>query len=98
MPKKKKLIELFESKGLLFPSSDQEVEAFESMNSIINELPADWDAPEQIIKRGIQKLDQISHENDRLNSQIESLKMVARNGGEIPQNIIDKMRKNHLDD
>lgn len=97
MLNKKKIIDLFQSKGLLFPETEKEVEEFELLfNSVENENPADWDAPEQIIKRGLQKLQQIkSASEDSLSEEIEGLRMVARKGNNLPQHVIDKMKAKH---
>ncbi|HTN37295.1 MAG TPA: hypothetical protein VL053_09485 [Arachidicoccus sp.] len=99
MSNRKKIVDLFQSKGLLFPESEMEVEEFELFNLIDNERPADWDAPEEIIKRGLQKLQQIkSVSGDSLSDEIEALRMVARKGSDLPQHIIDKMRAKHNKD
>ncbi|WP_166333005.1 hypothetical protein [Sphingobacterium chungjuense] len=99
MSNKKKIIDLFQSKGLLFPETEKEVEEFELFNPVDNESPADWDAPEQIIKRGLRKLQQIKSANeDSLSEEIEELRMVARKGNNLPQHVIDKMRAKHRKD
>lgn len=99
MSNRKKIIDLFQSKGLLFPETENEVEEFESFNSANDERPADWEAPEQIIKRGLQKLQQIkSADEDSLNEEIEELRMVARKGNNLPQHVIDKMKAKHRKD
>lgn len=99
MPNRKKIIDLFQSKGLLFPETEKEVEQFELLNPAENETPADWDAPEEIIKRGFQKIKRIKSVNEEsLNNEIEQLRMVARKGSNLPQHIIDKMKENHKKD
>ncbi|BFO65360.1 hypothetical protein [Chryseobacterium sp. KCF3-3] len=96
MTNKKKVIDLFQSKGLLFPQTDQEIKDFELLNPIDSEIPADWNSPEEIIKRGMQKIQNIkSISEETLNIEINSLKMVARKGSNLPQHIIDKMKENH---
>ncbi len=99
MPNKKKIIDLFQSKGLLFPETEKEVEEFELFNPVDNENPADWETPEQIVKRGLQKLQQIkSASEDSLSEEIEELRMVARKGNNLPQHVIDKMKAKHRKD
>lgn len=99
MPNRKKIIDLFQSKGLLFPETEKEVEQFELLNPVENETPADWDSPEEIIKRGFQKIKRIKSVNEEsLNNEIEQLRMVARKGSNLPQHIIDKMKENHKKD
>jgi len=99
MLNKKKLIDLFQSKGLLFPETEKEVEGFELFNPVDNECPADWEAPEQIIKRGLQKLQQIKSSSEEfLSEEIEELRMVARKGNNLPQHVIEKMKAKHKKD
>jgi len=96
MSNNKKLIDLFQSKGLLFPTTSKEVEEFEKYNFIDDEKPADWEAPEEILKRGIQKLQQFKALNsESIGAEIEELRMVARKGNSLPQHIIDKMKAKH---
>lgn len=99
MTSKKKLVDLFQAKGLLFPTTVQEVEAFEKLNTEEPSKPMDWDAPEAILKRGVQKLQGLQAINDEgQGNEIEELKMVARKGNNLPQHIIDKMKANHKKD
>ena len=99
MLNKKKIIDLFQSKGLLFPETEKEVEEFELFYPFDNESPADWEAPEQIIKRGLQKIQEIkSLSEDSLIDEIRELRMVARKGGNLPQHVIDKMKAKHRKD
>jgi len=96
MSNKKKIIDLFQDKGLLFPQTEKEIEEFELFNSISGEEPADWNAPDEIIKRGIQKLQKITSASEvSLKDNIEDLKMVARKGSSLSQHIIDKMKASH---
>lgn len=93
---KKKVIDLFQSKCLLFPETEKEIKEFELFNAVEYENPVDWDYPEAILKRGVQKIQQIRSTSDEsLNNEIEELKMVARKGNNLPQHIIDKMKANH---
>ncbi|MNU16910.1 hypothetical protein D3C71_50840 [compost metagenome] len=97
MSDKKKLIDLFQSRGLIFPTTAKEVEEFERFN-IFNEsdTPCDWENPAVILKKGIQKIQQLKTENsEHLKSEIQELKMVARKGSSLPQHVIDKMKANH---
>ncbi|MGQ3012286.1 MAG: hypothetical protein ACT6QS_01135 [Flavobacteriales bacterium] len=99
MTTKKKLVDLYQHKGFLFPTTAQEVEAFEKLNTENASKPMDWDAPEAILKRGVQKLQGLKAINDEgLGKEIEELKMVARKGNNLPQHIIDKMKANHKKD
>ncbi|PWN58432.1 hypothetical protein [Chryseobacterium viscerum] len=99
MTSKKRIIDIFQSKGLLFPETEKEIEQFELLNPIDDECPSDWDTPEEIIKRGIQKLNNINLEHtEDLDSEAEKLKMVARKGSVLPQHIIDRMKGNHKKD
>ncbi|OPC06976.1 hypothetical protein BAS09_18235 [Elizabethkingia ursingii] len=96
MSNKKKIIDLFQSKGLLFPQTEKEIEEFELINPICSQEPADWNAPDEIIKRGIQKIHKITPTFEKeLKDNIQDLKMVARKGNPLPQHIIDKMKANH---
>lgn len=96
MSNKKKIIDLFQSKGLLFPETEKEVEEFELFNPVENESPVDWEDPAQIIKRGLQRLQQIkSASEDSLSEEIEELRMVARKGNNLPQHVINKMKEKH---
>lgn len=96
MSNKNNIRNLFQTKGLLFPETEKEVEEFELLNPIYSETPSDWNSPEEIIKRGIQKIQKIkSLSNEILDNEIEELRMVARKGNVLPQHIIDKMKANH---
>jgi len=97
MPNRKKLIDFFQNEGLLFPETEEEVEKFEKSHIDYNEEqePMDWDAPNQIIKRGRQKLKSFKPETDNsIKSEIQDLKMVARKGNELSEDIIKKMKEN----
>ncbi|UAB86062.1 hypothetical protein INR75_08730 [Zunongwangia sp. SCSIO 43204] len=99
MSNRKKIIDLFQSKGLLFPETEKEVEEFELFNTPDKEEPTDWDAPEKILKRGLQNLTEIQTDTENsLNNEIEELRMVARKGNNLPQHIIDKMKAKHNKD
>ncbi|RZK38018.1 MAG: hypothetical protein EOO90_23610 [Pedobacter sp.] len=96
MPNKKQVIDLLQSKGLLFPQTKEEVEQFELFNPTGDEKPADWEAPEEILKRGIQKLQKLEiTDTKELGSDIQELRMVARKGSNLPQDVIDKMKAKH---
>ncbi|MCO5286983.1 MAG: hypothetical protein M9898_11275 [Chitinophagaceae bacterium] len=99
MSNRKKIIDLFQLRGFLFPETEKEIEEFELFNSPDSEKLADWDTPESILKRGPQKLIQIPKSSESpLNNKIEELRMVARKGSHLPQNIIDKMMAKHKKD
>jgi|SRR5690554_2439059 len=88
----KKLIDLFKSKGLLFPSNDEEIEEFENSENILNETPLDWDNPSDILKRGYLKLTNFNLENDTVSSdEIQNLSRAAREGKEISEKVSKKM-------
>ncbi|MGE9313218.1 hypothetical protein ACLOAU_16330 [Niabella sp. CJ426] len=97
MSDKKRLVDLFKAKGLIFPTTAKEVEEFEKFNIIdLNETPNDWENPEAIIRRGLQKIQKLKTGNsEQLASEIQELKMVARKGSNLPQHIINKMKANH---
>jgi hypothetical protein len=96
MSNNKKIVEIFNSKGLIFPTSIDSVEEFEINNDIKNEKPLDWDNPQEIIKRGVLKLERLSISNNPiLDDEIQNLKMVARKGSNLQQHIIDKMKAKH---
>lgn len=96
MSSKNNIRNLIKAKGLLFPETKEEVEEFELLNPIYSEIPTDWNAPEDIIKRGIQKLQHFkSLSVENLDNEIEELRMVARKGNVLPQHIIEKMKANH---
>lgn len=107
---KPKKIELIEAKhldswlgstGFLFPSNDLELDRF-------NKLYEDYDYklddksidPFAIINNTFHRETKViaMFEND-IDEEIESLRMVARKGNkDLPQHIIDKMRKKHNPD
>lgn len=99
MASKKKLVELFQSRGLLFPETAKEVEEFEKLNSAEAIIPRDWNDPEAILRRGFQRLDSIKKVSQGdLKIDFEELRMVARKGNALPPHIIDKMKANHKKD
>ncbi|MPT35369.1 MAG: hypothetical protein E2604_09845 [Flavobacterium sp.] len=99
MSNNKKIVELVKSKGVIFPTTVDSVEEFESKNNINNEQPQDWDNPVEIIRRGILKLDHLNILNSSsLDEEIDNLKMVARKGNNLQQHIIDKMKAKHKKD
>ncbi len=96
MSNKKKIIDLIQSHGLFFPTTEKAVEAFESNTVIPENKPLDWDAPEAILRRGKQKIEHINvTSNHSLKIEIEQLRMVARKGSELSQNIIDQIKAKH---
>lgn len=89
------LIELFKSKGLLFPTSSEEIIEFENNNNINSESPENWDNPISIITQGARKLKNLDLLHNP-HEEMEDLKMVARNGdNKLSKEIIEKMYKKH---
>ena len=87
----RKLVDLFKSKGMLFPETELEVEEFEK-NFCDKELkPQDWDDPIQILLRG--KLE-VSSINSFFISEENITSMAAREGKELS----DSVRKKMLED
>ena len=87
----RKLVDLFKSKGMLFPETELEVEEFEK-NFCDKELkPQDWNDPIQILLRG--KLD-VSSINSFFISEEKITSMAAREGKELS----DVIRKKMLED
>lgn len=95
MPNKNKgLVELFQSKGLLFPINSEEVTEFENQNNIENENPKDWENPIDIILRGKQQLQNIKLNPNSISSlEIQNLAMAARDGSTITDEVRKKMNE-----
>ncbi len=90
--KNKGLVELFQSKGLLFPINSEEVTEFENQNNIENENPKDWDNPIDLILRGKQQLQNIKLNSNSISSlEIQNLAMAAREGSTITDEVRKKM-------
>lgn len=88
--KKVSIVELFKSNGLLFPSSAEEVLAFEKINDINKENPKDWDNPFNIIKHG--KIEKINKNNVNISEDsVLNLSMAARDGKIITDDVRRKM-------
>jgi len=89
----KKLIDLFKSKGWLFPSTEEEIEEFEVNNDIESETPNDWDNPSAIINRGEMNINKLKFSEK---DDFQDLKMAARKGEKsIPKEILEKMKNKH---
>lgn len=94
----KKLVDLFKSKGLLFPTTEEEIENFESSNDIQSEIPFDWEDPTMIIKRGKINIDKLDlFENDISQTEIQNLSMAAKDGRKISDKVRKKMNKDKND-
>ncbi len=88
----KKLIDLFKSKGLLFPTNEEEIEEFENSENILNETPLDWHNPSAILERGYLKLNNFNLNNSTVSSDdIQNLSRAAREGKEISAKVSKKM-------
>lgn len=88
----KKLIDLFRSKGLLFPTTEEEIVEFQNSEYILNETPFDWDNPSAILKRGYLKLNNFHLDNSDISSdEIQNLSRAAREGKEISEKVSKKM-------
>lgn len=95
MSNKKRLIDFFQSEGMLFPETEEEVKKFEERNIELEFPLPDWDDPTKIIKRGSQKLKNLNLALDNsTESDIENLKMVARKGNNLPDEILKKIKDN----
>jgi hypothetical protein len=91
----KKLVDILKSNGYLFPSTDEEIIAFEKDNNSAAERPSDWNEPSVIIKRGLLKIEKLTV-SEFEQSEIMELKMAARKGEQsIPKEILDKMKSKH---
>ena len=90
------IIDIIRAHGLLMPETENEVREFESKYDVSNDLPDDWDDPLAIIKRGPQELTQIRIIDDEsIDEEINSLGMAARKGNDLPEHLIEKMKKQH---
>ena len=87
----KKIIELFKSKGFLFPSTSEEIEEFEKNNDLEMEILKDWNNPTDILKRGIVKLEKFDILTSNLD--ISNLSIAAREGKEISEQIRKQMKE-----
>jgi hypothetical protein len=77
------------SLGYLFPATDEEVTAFESLNKIEN-THMDIPSANDILRKG--RITSIAPKNNFIHTESsENLAMAARNGKEIPVEIKRKM-------
>lgn len=78
------------SLGHLFPTTEDEVEAFEENNEI-KEVPENYLNASDLLatskQTSINKIEQ-----NKFNKSTENLAMAARNGGNIPEEILKKMK------
>ncbi len=95
MSNKKRLIDFFQSEGMLFPETEEEVKKFEERNIELEFPLPDWDDPTKIIRRGRQRLKNLNLTLDSsTESDIEGLRMVARKGDKLSEEILKKMKDN----
>lgn len=87
-------VKSLKSYGYLFPTTDEEVEAFENENDINSiKLPKSLQNPSEILKKG--RANAITKKEVQIIdlNTTESMKMAARKGEDIPDNIMNKMDK-----
>lgn len=80
--------------GFLFPTTDDEVKAFENefdINSV--ELPENLQNPIKVLKKD--KVTKVSQQEATVidMNTVENLNMAARNGEKIPEEILNQMKK-----
>lgn len=78
------------SLGYLFPSTENEIESFE-LNNKLEEIPENYCNPIDLISKSKIQLPNIKNIID-FNKSIDNLARAARNGSEIPNDIINKMK------
>lgn len=94
MKNNKSIYSLLKSKGIVFPTTPEEIEQFELYNDIDNcELPFEHN-PLQILTTGYKKTTLKSTLSQSLTEEVNDLKMVARKGNKINDSIIEKMKAN----
>lgn len=94
MKNNKSIYSLLKSKGVLFPTTPEEIEQFELYNDISScELPFE-NNPLQVLTDGyiVPKLKSTLSES--LTEEVDELKMVARKGGKLNSLVIEKMKNN----
>jgi len=78
------------SLGYLFPTTEDEVEAFEKNNKI-EEVPDNYSSASNLLSKS--KQTSISRKLDlKTNNSIENLARAARKGSDIPEDILKKMK------
>lgn len=82
--------ESLKSLGYLFPSTEDELTTFERNNKL-EEIPERYCSPIDILLKPKNHLPKINNTID-LNNSAENLSRAARKGGEIPDDIISKMK------
>lgn len=91
----KKVIDILKANGYLFPSTEEEITAFENENNYADDIPSDWDDPSSILKRGLLQIESLPIP-DFDQSEIIELRMAARKGEQdISKEILDKMKSKH---
>ena len=88
----KKLIDLFKSNGLLFPTTETEIEEFLNNNDIQDEEPIDWDNPISIIQRGLMDVTKFDLFGENISEkEVQNYSMAARDGKKISKSVRMKM-------
>ncbi|MDM1350927.1 hypothetical protein HX014_09960 [Myroides marinus] len=94
MKNNKSIYSLLKSKGIVFPTTPEEIEQFELYNDIDNcELPFK-NNPLEILAIGYKKPVVKSTISQSLTEEVDSLKMVARKGNKLSDSLIEKMKAN----
>ena len=78
------------SLGYLFPSTENEVDSFEANNKL-EEIPENYCNPIDLISKSKNHLSNTKNIID-FNKSVDNLARAARNGSEIPDDIINKMK------
>lgn len=81
---------LLKSIGYLFPSTENEVDSFEANNKL-EEIPENYCNPIDLISKSKIHLPTSQNIID-FNKSVDNLARAARNGSEIPDDIINKMK------
>lgn len=78
------------SLGYLFPSTENEVDSFESNNKL-EEIPENYNNPIDLISKSKIHLPNTKNIFE-FNKSVDNLASAARNGSKIPDDIINKMK------
>lgn len=91
-------VKSLKSYGYLFPTTDDEVDAFEKEHDINSiELPKSLKNPSELLKKG--RATTITRKEAQIIdlNTAESMRMAARKGEDLPEDIIKKMNKDRED-
>ncbi len=94
----KVFVKSLKSYGYLFPTTDEEVEAFENEHDINSiKLPKSLQNPSEILKKG--RANTITKKEAQIIdlNTAESMRMAARKGEDIPEDVMKKMIKDRED-